>query len=264
MMLCGGLNTSLEGAPGSGGSRRSLEIRHCPSCGAVKRAYWTHADGTVVARYSCNPCTFAKRRAANRRRDPATLKASSLTKMGMGHLIPPKPYDHRPAEAAARASWREWLQDRAPAWWMARHFEAKRKPWNNPRLTSAEKYRLRYNLDQEFRASQLVRCRLKKKRRVDPVTEALRHAALGRRKSLHAVLGYTPGELRDHLARTLPRRASWSDFEERRLHIDHIVPTIEFDLSTDEGVRACFALSNLRLLWAKDNLAKGAKRTSLV
>jgi len=41
-------------------------------------------------------------------------------------------------------------------------------------------------------------------------------------------------------------------------HVDHLVPCSSFDFSDPEQARACFSLSNLRPLWAKDNLRKHA------
>lgn len=244
----------------------ALEVRHCPSCGTVKRSYWTKAEGRTVARYKCDPCFAAYRRAANKARDPATLSAQSLTKMGMGHLIPPKPWDKTDEAAAskreAKAAWTEWIKVRAPDWWMARYHTA--KPWSNPRLSDAEQYRLRYANDAAFLAQERVRLRLKKVSRRDEVTAAIRMAALGQRRSLWSFLGYTPEQLRAHLIRTLPKRTAWSDFISGRLHIDHIVPIKSFDLSRPEELAACFALSNLRLLDPGENRAKWSHRLSLV
>jgi hypothetical protein len=42
-------------------------------------------------------------------------------------------------------------------------------------------------------------------------------------------------------------------------HIDHIRPCASFDLSDPAQVKQCFHFSNLRPLWARDNIAKGAK-----
>ena len=50
------------------------------------------------------------------------------------------------------------------------------------------------------------------------------------------------------------RGMSWKNRSE--WHIDHIVPCAAFDLSTLDGQRSCFHYTNLRPLWASENIAK--------
>lgn len=47
-------------------------------------------------------------------------------------------------------------------------------------------------------------------------------------------------------------------------HIDHIRPVTGFNLSTLEGIRECFALSNLRPLEKMLNHQKGNRRHELL
>jgi hypothetical protein len=42
-------------------------------------------------------------------------------------------------------------------------------------------------------------------------------------------------------------------------HIDHVVPCISFDLSSEEEQKECFSWKNLRPCWAKENIIKGGK-----
>lgn len=46
-------------------------------------------------------------------------------------------------------------------------------------------------------------------------------------------------------------------------HIDHIVPKSMFDPTNAEDVAACWALTNLRPVWARVNMAKAAKAVYL-
>ncbi|KVU21222.1 hypothetical protein WK62_19750 [Burkholderia ubonensis] len=48
-------------------------------------------------------------------------------------------------------------------------------------------------------------------------------------------------------------------FRRGEIHIDHRRPQSSFDLNDADQVRACWALSNLQPLWARDNLTKGAR-----
>jgi len=43
-------------------------------------------------------------------------------------------------------------------------------------------------------------------------------------------------------------------------HIDHKIPCASFDLTDTDQQRACFHYSNLQLLWARDNIVKGARK----
>jgi hypothetical protein len=50
---------------------------------------------------------------------------------------------------------------------------------------------------------------------------------------------------------------SWSNYG--AWHIDHIKACAKFDLTIDSQQRECFNYTNLQPLWAKENIAKGAK-----
>jgi len=70
------------------------------------------------------------------------------------------------------------------------------------------------------------------------------------------VLGYTPDKLRQHIERQFTKGMGWHNKGE--WHIDHIIPVAAFWFETehDDGFRQAYALSNLRPIWAKDNLRK--------
>ncbi len=72
-------------------------------------------------------------------------------------------------------------------------------------------------------------------------------------------LPYTKAELASHLLSTLPDGYTEADIP--NLHIDHIRPVSSFNLTgePDDEFQSCWALSNLRLIPAEDNLSKGAK-----
>lgn len=90
---------------------------------------------------------------------------------------------------------------------------------------------------------------------------------LGEKKGGHAwkaLLGYSADDLRQHLERQFSRGMGWSNMGD--WHIDHIVPLSAFTFSGphDPEVRRAWALTNLRPLWAEDNLRKRSKRTHLL
>lgn len=165
------------------------------------------------------------------------------------------------AEAEARSAWRWYLKEGATDEWVAERYRHLGKPWANPRLTPAEARRVRMREDAAFAAQERVRARIKKLRRCGRLSWAMRRALNtgGRSNVLERDLGYTADDLRRRLEAQFTEGMTWDAFAEGRIHIDHIVPTTQFDLSTVEGVRACWALSNLQPLWAEDNLRKGAR-----
>ncbi len=71
-----------------------------------------------------------------------------------------------------------------------------------------------------------------------------------------ALFGCTVPELRAHLARKFKPGMSWENYGFRGWHIDHILPCSSFDLRDPKQQRRCFHFSNLRPLWALENLRK--------
>ena len=73
-------------------------------------------------------------------------------------------------------------------------------------------------------------------------------------------VGYTLAELRDHLQSQFTAGMSWSNYGQWQ--IDHVRPVAFFDFESyeDEDFKRCWALSNLRPLWAKDNWARSKTR----
>lgn len=82
--------------------------------------------------------------------------------------------------------------------------------------------------------------------------------------SIDGVLGYSMDELRVHLERQFLKGMGWHN---RHLwHIDHIRPLSSFTYTSldDPQLREAWALTNLRPVWAKDNMRKGPRRTHLL
>jgi hypothetical protein len=78
------------------------------------------------------------------------------------------------------------------------------------------------------------------------------------------LLGYTADDLRAHIERQFLPRMGWHNKGE--WHIDHITPVSAFQRLADDESEfiACFGLSNLRPVWGKVNLRKGARREFLI
>jgi hypothetical protein len=143
------------------------------------------------------------------------------------------------------------------------------KPWLDPALTQAERFRMRYSLDPEFNLQQRVRASMRRKRRgrFARIGCHLRIAMVKCQritKEEKEVLGYTAANLKRHLERQFTQGMTWEAFCVGDIHIDHIRPLSMFDLSDDDQMRDAWSLSNLRPLWKSDNLSKRAKRTHLI
>jgi len=79
-------------------------------------------------------------------------------------------------------------------------------------------------------------------------------------RSWESLTGYSLADLKKRLNETVPAGFTWKDFLSGELHIDHIIPIDAFNFTRPEHTdfKRCWALSNLRLLPAQENLIKGA------
>lgn len=100
----------------------------------------------------------------------------------------------------------------------------------------------------------------------DRMSSAVRYSlAAGKQgSSWEALVGYTKDDLVAHLEKQFLPGMSWDRRSE--IHIDHIVPlsSFKFETADDPEFRAAWALSNLRPLWAIDNIIKNDRRTHLL
>ena len=85
---------------------------------------------------------------------------------------------------------------------------------------------------------------------------SLRHIKNGRK--WQALAGYTISELRKHLEKRFTEGMTWELFLSGRIHIDHIIPITAFNYKTseDRDFKRCWALKNLRPMWANENISK--------
>lgn len=74
-------------------------------------------------------------------------------------------------------------------------------------------------------------------------------------------IGYSIEELKNHLQKTMPNGYTWQDYLNGKLHIDHIIPINAFNFTSPdhEDFKRCWALKNLQLIPAEENLIKGKK-----
>jgi len=95
------------------------------------------------------------------------------------------------------------------------------------------------------------------------ISHAIRLSLKGNKSGRHweDLVGYTSNDLHRRLLQTMPIGYTWQDYMEGRLHIDHIIPVVAFNFTKPEHTdfQRCWALDNLRLLPAEENLRKHAK-----
>jgi hypothetical protein len=218
-------------------------------------------------------CKSCERKARIARRTPEKRiqeRARIARRKGKSYTPGPRgrSFDQMQSVAAkqnAKESWQWWLVN-APGQWVEQYWAAIGRPWGNPRLSGAERYRLRYSMDVDFNLSERLRRQHRKKAKRDGIAEIMRGALRrgGDSPSVQERCGYSIAELKAHLERQFTKGMSWPRFMAGEIHIDHIIPQKEFDLRDDEQWRKCWCLSNLRPLWARDNLAKRDKRLFLL
>lgn len=158
------------------------------------------------------------------------------------------------AEMKLRAkAWRAANQDR---------LRALKKAWN---AANPEKYRA------IMRENKRRRLKTPEGRMARRMREAMKEwlfaetGSRGRVGKLVDRLGYTGADLKRHLERQFVKGMTWTNYG-KRWHIDHIIPLASFKITCidDPDFAAAWALTNLRPLWWKANVLKGATRTLLL
>lgn len=95
------------------------------------------------------------------------------------------------------------------------------------------------------------------------MSKAIRESLKGNKAGNHweDLVNYTLNDLIERLKKTMPKSYTWQNFIEGKLHIDHKVPKSVFNYTKPEHIdfKRCWALENLQLLPAKENLIKKNK-----
>ena len=136
--------------------------------------------------------------------------------------------------------------------------------WERPGISSAEKFSARYRLDDEFRLKERLRRQITKRVKKDGIGDSIRGALrrAGESNVVQRLLGYKIADLRKHLELQFLPGMGWHNMHE--WHIDHIIPQSSFNLGDHDQWLKCWCMSNLRPLWARDNLAKSARVLTLL
>ena len=152
---------------------------------------------------------------------------------------------------------------------------------NNPERVKAASARYRKNNPEKVKAASTkyrednmdkVRVRStryeRNRRATDPSYKLVRNirnsintALSGNYKSGHTIelLGCSIEYLRTYLEKQFKPGMTWNNYGKYGWHIDHIIPVTYFDHSDSEQQWRAWHYTNLRPLWAKDNLKKNKK-----
>ncbi len=162
-----------------------------------------------------------------------------------------------------RARWieenRERLLSARRRWWEENRdrLNAKRNQWREDNRDRVSAYQRDWYQKAKNREDVKVRKALR-----TILGNFLESAKLTKSDRTHKLLGYTAEEFRIHIERQFLKGMEWSNHGE--WHIDHIVSVAEYVRrgETDPAIVNC--LTNLRPIWAKDNIRKSDKRTHLL
>lgn len=154
----------------------------------------------------------------------------------------------------AKAEKPELFRERNRTWWANNREEiSARRTTVEAREKANSRFKTRYANDHRL----VVHARM-----ASAIHQAITKKKAGRK--WEAITGYSLEALVRHLERQFTPGMSWDNMGD--WHIDHIIPKSSFNYEDDtsEEFRACWALTNLRPLWAGENQKKHAKRTLLL
>lgn len=130
------------------------------------------------------------------------------------------------------------------------------------------------NSEQEKLRSKVFRETFPEKRRpktaqaklVANIRSKVSHIISGQYKksSTQKYLSCSFDELKSHIEKQFLPNMTWDNYGLYGWHIDHIKPLSAFDLSVESNLYEAWHYTNLRPLWAKDNLRKGKKYVNKV
>lgn len=275
----------------------STPTKTCTKCGEVKQAtaefFRKQERGLYGVRSQCRVCEAAYNKAKKKSHYHANAEAERAKSAAYRAANPEKVKEaskrryeqNRELLLARRAAYyaanREDIVERRRLQY-AENAERERQIQRERRAADPERVRQR---DREYRQANLERIRAQERitglnkfyRRykkdigytLKVRTSALVRASLkagSKSKRTQELLGYSTEDLKAHLEAQFTKGMTWEAFMAGEIHIDHIVPVSAFSITSEdcEEFRQCWCLSNLRPVWAKDNLSKGARQTHLI
>lgn len=223
----------------------------CTACGATKPAttehFFAEKRGKYGVRAKCKDCFMAASKEwkrANRARVRANKRRRYHANADRHRAEMRARYHREPEYHRKRARrWREENPERAKAKdraWAEENPEKAREKWR--RASERRKRDRRWTLSNRISRA---------------IARSLDGGKRGR--PWESLVGYSVDDLTAHLEAQFQPGMTWENRGE--WHIDHIIPLSAFNYTKPEhpDFRRAWALSNLRPLWAKENMSKGAR-----
>ena len=148
--------------------------------------------------------------------------------------------------------------------------------WYINHLEYKKAYNKQWHLDNPYKKKEIIysikqrNCYLRQRSKTDlrynlnhRMANAINKSLKGNKndRKWEILVGYSLEVLIKRLKSTMPKGYTWQDYLEGRLHIDHVIPKSVFNYTKSEHIdfNNCWALKNLQLLPAKENIIKDNK-----
>ena len=115
------------------------------------------------------------------------------------------------------------------------------------RASNRESNRKRKIIDPGFR----VKCNLRRRLR-----DLMKNTKKGGSHHVSSLIGCSTKQLAKHIQSQFSKGMTWRNYGINGWHVDHILPCASFDHNDPRQVAQCWHWTNLRPLWAKDNMMK--------
>lgn len=229
----------------------------CTACGSVKPAteefFHVHKSGKLGLRAQCRDCRKARMR--------EMIKEPH-------HAAKRKAFQEAHTASGRKAELnREWRRNNPEsAALSAKRYREKnreKKRAYDQRWRDANRDLVRAKQDRAYRKEMSCPAKVLKRRIRARLREMVKGIGSVRTE---AILGYTKEQLATHIQRQFTKGMTWEKLMSGEIHIDHITPVSSFSITGIDCAefRACWALPNLRPMWAIENQRKQAKIEQLL
>ena len=178
--------------------------------------------------------------------------------------------DNKVKLTAQKAQYRQDNKDEIDAW--NRQYRQDHKPemaayqkqYRQDNKVDLAIYKKQYQ--QDHKTEEAARARMRYLDDVDyrlkVVTEnGIKRSIKGTKLYKHSIdlLGCSIPEVREYLERQFQPGMAWENWSAKGWHIDHIIPLSSFDFTDYEQQKRAWHYTNLRPLWAEENMGKHNK-----
>jgi hypothetical protein len=125
------------------------------------------------------------------------------------------------------------------------------REWNRDNRTKlANLWVEKYNTDQQFNLSIKIRRR---------IHSTLSQRRLAKTDTIMKLIGCTYNEFQAYIESKFTPEMTWDKVLSSEIHLDHITPVNNYDLSDPEQQKQCFHYTNLQPLWATTRVIDGVE-----